>query len=694
MTDWTAWNEVVAAANRFVTPNKNARPSSVTKPTHIVVHITGSNSFDAVHNGFMNSADGRSAHYLIKKDGTIVQYAKDSERAWHAGIKGYVQSLYDEGTLSWKKYMRYFSWYTGYPADAKYLKADLTPAANVAERALVARADDSDWPAYGYWSARHGTRIQPVNYDVSKDPNSYSIGIELLSLGSTNAAAYEEGLYEGLHVLLADLCDKYDIPVDRDHVVGHEDVNPVERWGWDPNSGFEWDKALDFASKKYSLPVNLGFSTDVKLETVKKYLEHIENGEGGGYYPIGGNTVWHGGVHIKPSQDSEVLAVLPGKVIAARLPEDASQANKHYGSRNFILLEHSYKEKKLFSLYMHLKPLPLAADNAVIKKIKWISRGDVKTTLDALKTGDVVKLDLDVRAGEVLWVSGEYGSATSRAKMLHWEIFSETNIFEAAPTPSTTLEGGTGWAGLALADQALRVKAVRANQEEAFEGDTVVFTVTKCNYKDAPSTEKNKINWRVSTPDGAYSRVFNARGLELELQVPGEVRGKTIKAQPYVSSPSDSVVATVAISSLTKIDWLVVEDADSNYNVDCASITGLFPADMWSDRNLTLAELIKFYRTNPNGNATKLRFAICKFIAEWGIPDLDAAVKALKNRGFWMPGNPKGNIEPYLFWQRARDKGVALPASPHVWHYHPVILLGLVASLDVATIDGPTVATR
>ncbi len=318
-----------------------------------------------------------------------------------------------------------------------------------------------------------------------------------------------------------------------------------------------------------SLPIDLGFSTDVTLATIEKCLGHIEKDKRGGYYPIGANTIWHGGVHLKPASDSEVFAVLPGKIIAARLPADKDLAIKEYGSRNFVLLEHKHKEQTFFSLYMHLANIPLSSDNEVIKKIKWLEEGD----LDALKSGEVVKLDRKVAAGELLWRSGEYGWGSSRAKLLHFGVFSETNILDQLGSASSS----------------------------------------------------------------------------------------------------------------AKIDWLVVEDSGDNYNVDTAAITSLFPKEMWEDENVTMSELIRLYRDNPEGNAAKLRFSACKFVDEWGISDLEAVAKALASRGYWLPHQER-DIEPYLFWREARDKGVDLPASPHVWHYHPLILLGLIASLDVGAI--------
>lgn len=265
---WESWNDLVETPNRFASTNKGNRPATISKPTHIVIHITGTDSFNAVKNRFMNG--NASAHYLVKDDGTLVQFVKDKDRAWHAGIKPFVRTLYDQGSDAWKKYLYYFDWYS-YPANAKYLKADLTQATVESERKLVTTSDGSQWEYYSYWE-RHGSRQIPLNYENSHDPNNYSIGIELLTFGGNNSNKYPDGLYTGAAKLINDLIEKYDIPVDRSHIVGHEDVNPVERWGWDPNSGFDWDRLfelLNSQSSPFSFPVDLGSDNTLTAQTVE-----------------------------------------------------------------------------------------------------------------------------------------------------------------------------------------------------------------------------------------------------------------------------------------------------------------------------------------------------------------------------------------------------------------------------------------
>ncbi|MEV8533168.1 peptidoglycan recognition family protein [Streptomyces sp. NPDC051211] len=67
--------------------------------------------------------------------------------------------------------------------------------------------------------------------------NYRSIGIE--HEGWTDQPAYTDEMYQASAVLTATICAKYDVPVDRDHILGHveiplsthEDPGPV--WNWD-----------------------------------------------------------------------------------------------------------------------------------------------------------------------------------------------------------------------------------------------------------------------------------------------------------------------------------------------------------------------------------------------------------------------------------------------------------------------------
>jgi N-acetylmuramoyl-L-alanine amidase len=61
-------------------PNFNER-----KPNFVVIHHTSDDTVDQALRTLLNPARGVSAHYLIGRDGTIIQLVDERARAWHAG---------------------------------------------------------------------------------------------------------------------------------------------------------------------------------------------------------------------------------------------------------------------------------------------------------------------------------------------------------------------------------------------------------------------------------------------------------------------------------------------------------------------------------------------------------------------------------------------------------------------------------
>jgi N-acetylmuramoyl-L-alanine amidase len=66
-------------------PNQNARPPGATV-TAVVVHATVGPTLQENVNWFLTPRSQVSAHYLVDKDGSIVQMVEDTARAWHAGV--------------------------------------------------------------------------------------------------------------------------------------------------------------------------------------------------------------------------------------------------------------------------------------------------------------------------------------------------------------------------------------------------------------------------------------------------------------------------------------------------------------------------------------------------------------------------------------------------------------------------------
>jgi hypothetical protein len=160
---------------------------------------------------------------------------------------------------------------------------------------------------------------------------------------------------------------------------------------------------------------------------LQAYFRHTEIDNSAGFYPIGADTAWHGGVHLKCTQGTAVRAMSEGKIIAARLAEE-SIAKQAYGSNNFILTLHEMLGVEVYCLYLHLNWETLLASNAKLAGLPWVCKPGTNTPdqslLDRFRKGAVVNLRTPISAGDPLWTSGLYGSEKARTGLIHWEVFS------------------------------------------------------------------------------------------------------------------------------------------------------------------------------------------------------------------------------------------------------------------------------
>lgn len=89
--------------------------------------------------------------------------------------------------------------------------------------------------------------------------NKYSIGIELLAIGSQNDMAqyltkaeynaldsslvgFTEKQYAALSDLVGDICERNAISFDREHIIGHDMYNPAKN---DPGELFDWNRLFE-----------------------------------------------------------------------------------------------------------------------------------------------------------------------------------------------------------------------------------------------------------------------------------------------------------------------------------------------------------------------------------------------------------------------------------------------------------------
>ena len=131
-------------------------------------------------------------HYIIDRDGTIYCFLPESRSAWHAG----------KGSFGDEKY--------------------------------------------------------------TDNMNRYSIGIELMGIGSQEDMSiylqpeeyacldetligFTDAQYTALGALVQDICTRHEIPIDRQHIIGHQEYNPAKN---DPGELFNWAHFMDILTVK------------------------------------------------------------------------------------------------------------------------------------------------------------------------------------------------------------------------------------------------------------------------------------------------------------------------------------------------------------------------------------------------------------------------------------------------------------
>ena len=106
------------------------------------------------------------------------------------------------------------------------------------------------------WHAGYGEWLGEEKY--KNNLNRYSIGIELAGMGTQEEMSlyltkkqyealkpewigYTDEQYAALAGLVADICKRHEIPLDRDHIIGHDEFSPKKN---DPGELFDWSRII------------------------------------------------------------------------------------------------------------------------------------------------------------------------------------------------------------------------------------------------------------------------------------------------------------------------------------------------------------------------------------------------------------------------------------------------------------------
>jgi N-acetyl-anhydromuramyl-L-alanine amidase AmpD len=208
------------------TPTRRALPERLKPPTCVILHGTGETDLDRCL-AWYTSASGLQPHYMISATGSIRRIVDDMRVAYHAGLDPAEVALYRKGWETWSRHV----W-----------------------RDKKAHDLGVEQPRYRGWREqwRRTVALQsPLELVTGDRPNLSSIGIELQSLDKPTREVFAPEQYAALSRLLVDVCGRWRIPLDREHVLGHSDVSPLRRTGatgsYDPGERFSWARVWDGA---------------------------------------------------------------------------------------------------------------------------------------------------------------------------------------------------------------------------------------------------------------------------------------------------------------------------------------------------------------------------------------------------------------------------------------------------------------
>ncbi len=142
--------------------------------------------------------------------------------------------------------------------------------------------------------------------------NMHSIGIEHEGFAATGATWYTEAMYQNSAALVASLAQEYDVPLDRAHIIGHDQIpgvtpDYVRGMHWDPGPYWNWRHYL----RLLGAPIKADRSSPSHVITVAPRFGHnrqlVTDCDGPGSGPCeaqGTNFVY---LHTAPKASSPLM---------------------------------------------------------------------------------------------------------------------------------------------------------------------------------------------------------------------------------------------------------------------------------------------------------------------------------------------------------------------------------------------------
>ena len=181
------------AVEDFLLPLEDFSYVREASPQFVMIHFTSDvmanredpYNMDAIRAIFVDYKV--SIHYIISRDGTIYCYIPEDRIAWHAG-----------------------------------------------------KGEWSGIPAFTNKMNYHSIGIELAAIGSQDDMSIYMTESEYQSL-DPSLIGFTDEQYDALSLLVKDLCQRHQIPLDRDHIIGHEEYAARKA---DPGELFDWSRII------------------------------------------------------------------------------------------------------------------------------------------------------------------------------------------------------------------------------------------------------------------------------------------------------------------------------------------------------------------------------------------------------------------------------------------------------------------
>lgn len=393
----------------------------------------------------------------------------------------------------------------------------------------------------------------------------------------------------------------------------------------------------------YSYPMDLGAGYDVRIAPSAAFYANNENAAGG-WYPMGVSRMWHGGIHLFAGGGTQVRAIADGEVVGFRAAE--AETAKTLGSRNFVLIRHKLQNDFWYSLYMHLDAGVVNAASAV----PWRKKVHAMT----------------VDHAEILVPSPRFTTA----------MVSGASRLQAFP-------GFAAGERIATAGGAAAADPRTALDDKAPTNSQVIQIAAPPNSYVYVTMENENLARAVAADGGlAGNLAGNIVGLTHPVRVlAGEVIG-------YVgAAPTDAVLGPhgaflhletfSATQILTGAGYKVIDATADATALDrktvgtklkAAGLLDKLPDEVLLAGDLNVGDFLV--------NLVPMRSVVLRTRNQWQM-DWKAALSTATSMSF-MPDvarDAEGDkMNEYRWWADV-DGNNRLPASPVVYHYHPLALL-------------------